>query len=298
MSLKLRVEQQYGLKIKDIQQVKDVYKLRTSDKVYCLKGYAFPEEEVRFITRMFTFMAEKGFTRGQKVYPTVEQSLYMTYEGNLYTLTNWVVGQRPIFTKRRDFRNGLRTLAKFHSMANGFPITEAPESRIRYWGLGSEISDYQQLLSQYKETRHLASRCEEVADFLQQPQSLEAIRAEQETSAFIHGDYNYPNLIKSPRGKLHLIDFDNTSLHTRMKDLSHLLHRNCGWNGVRMLRSIDYYQRHRQLSASDARLLYALLCAPYHVVRNIRIGGIRSAKPLIVTSAQFSKYQRELRSLL
>jgi len=298
MSIRSRVEQMYGIKIREILQIKDVYKVRTNNAIYCLKSYVFPEEEVRFITRILSYMNEHGFTRGQKVYPTVEQSAYMTHNGISYTLTNWVDGQRPDFTKGMDLKNGIRTLAKFHSIAEGFPSAEAPVARIRYSGLNHDVSEYNKLLSQYKNTGHLAALCEEVLNHLRQPKVLEAIDTEQKASAFVHGDYNYPNLIKDKRRKLHLIDFDNSSLHIRMEDLSHILHRNFVWNGTEMLRWIDYYQRYRQLSSSDMNLLHALLSAPYHVVRNIRIGGIRLAKRVIPTLAHMKKYQRELRALL
>ncbi|MFC5406533.1 phosphotransferase [Cohnella soli] len=298
VSIGSRVEQMYGIKIRDTFQIRDVYRIRTADASYCLKSYVFPEDEVRFITRILSYMDEHGFTRGQKVYPTLEQSSYMTHDGVSYTLTNWVDGQRPVFAMKIDLKNGVRTLAKFHSIAEGFPSAEAPVARIRYSGLNHEVSEYKQLLSQYKNSEHLAALCEEVLGYLHQPKVLEAVDAEQKASAFVHGDYNYPNLMKDKRGKLHLIDFDNSSLHARMKDLSHILHRNFVWNGAEMLRWIDYYQRYRQLSSSDLSLLHALLSAPYHVVRNIRIGGIRLAKRVIPTLAHMNKYQRELRALL
>lgn len=298
MSIRSRVEQMYGIKIRETRRVQDVYRIRTTDAVYCLKSYVFPEEEVRFIARIFSCMNEHGYTRGQKAYPTVEQSDYMTHDGISYTLTNWVDGHRPVFTREIDFKNGIRTLAKFHSIAEGFPTAEAPAARIRYSILNSEVLEYKNLLGQYKSTAHLTALCEEVLHHLHQPKVLEAIETEQEASAFVHGDYNYPNLIKDKRQKLHLIDFENSSLHARMKDLSHILHRNYIWNGSKMLRWIDYYQRYRQLSSSDLHLLHALLSAPYHVVRNFRIGGIRAAKQVIPTFVRLNKYQRELRALL
>lgn len=292
-----RVEQTYGIKIREMLKIQDVYKIRSKNRIYCLKRYDFPEDEVRFITRILSRMDEHGFTRGQKVYPTVEQSDYMSYRGVSYTLTNWVDGKRPNFSRMIDLKKGIRTLAKFHSIAEGFPRIEAPAARIRYLGLNHKVTEYKERLSLYKVTGHLTSLCEEVLDHLRQPKIVEAIESEQKASAFVHGDYNYPNLIKDKKQNIHLIDFDNCSLHIRMEDLSHILHRNFVWNGTGMLRWIDYYQRYRQLSPSDLNLLHALLTAPYHVVRNIKIGGIRFAKRVIPTSAQLAKYQRELRAL-
>ncbi|OBA07879.1 sporulation protein [Paenibacillus polymyxa] len=298
MSILSSVEQMYGIKIQRSRQIKDIHKIETANTTYCLKPYKFPEEEIRFITRVLSYLDERGFTRSQKVYPTVQQTAYMTHEGISYTLTNWVHGPRPEFTKRIDFKKGIATLAKFHTHAAGFPATETPPSRIRYEGLSDEVAGYKKRLSLYKGTAHLVALCEEVLDRLQQSKVREAIQQEQKATAFIHGDYNYPNLIKDRQFKIYLIDFENCSLHVRMKDLSHLLHRNCLWNATKMLRAIDFYQRYRPLSTQDLRLLHALLISPYHVVRNIRIGGFRSAKRVIPSFVHLNKYRRELRALL
>ncbi|MFK7693033.1 phosphotransferase [Paenibacillus sp. HJGM_3] len=288
------VEQSYGIKIRDSRPFHDVYKVRTENGVYCLKPYEFHAEDVQFIGRILGYLEERGFSRGPKVYPTVEQAAFMTHNGVFYMLTNWVKGDRPDFSKRMDYKKGIRTLAKFHAVAEGFPLEEVPAGRVRYSGLSSEVTEYKELLSSYTHTGHLVPLCEEALGRLQQAGSLEAIDTEAQLSAFTHGDYNYPNMIKDPHRKIHLIDFDNSSLHVRMKDLSHILHRNCLWDGTEMLRWIDYYHKHRSLSSGDRCLLHALLVAPYHVVRNIRIGGIRHAKRVIPSQARMQKYQREL----
>ncbi|MCC3381683.1 phosphotransferase [Paenibacillus farraposensis] len=298
MSILSNVEQMYGIKIRRARQTKDIYKIETASATYCLKPYDLPEDEIRFITRVLSFLNEQGFTRAQKVYPTVQQTDYMNYDGISYTLTNWVDGRRPKFTNSIDFKKGIFTLAKFHSSAAGFPVTETPAARIRYEGLGDEIAGYKKILRPCRGTTHLVALCEDVSNYLQQPKVREAIESEHKADAFIHGDYNHPNLIKDRRLKIHLIDFENCSLHVRMKDLSHLLHRNCLWNGTKMLRAVDFYQRYRPLSNRDLHLLHALLTAPYHVVRNLRIGGIRSAKRVIPSLAHLNKYRRELRALL
>jgi Ser/Thr protein kinase RdoA (MazF antagonist) len=298
MSIWPRVEQLYGIKIRQTHQIHDVYRIRTANETYCLKSYDFPAEEVRFITRILSYMDERGFTRGQKIYSTVEQSTYITLDGNLYTLTNWVQGDRPDFSRINDYKKGIRTLAKFHSIAEGFPIAEVPVARIRYSKLNPTISEYKELLSLNTTTRHLAALCEEALNHLQQPKVLEAIDKEQQSSAFVHGDFNYPNMIKDQNRRIHLIDFDNSSLNARMMDLSHILHRNCLWNGRVMLRWIEYYHKYRHLSSADMNLLYALLIAPYHVVRNIKIGGIRYAERVVPTKSRMNNYQRELSALL
>ncbi|WP_283657756.1 hypothetical protein [Paenibacillus sp. RC343] len=104
MSILSNVEQMYGIKIQRTRQKKDIHKIETASMTYCLKPYKFPEDEIRFITRVLSFLDERGFTRSQKVYPTVQQTAFMIHEGISYTLTNWVDGGRPKFTKKNRFQ--------------------------------------------------------------------------------------------------------------------------------------------------------------------------------------------------
>ncbi|MBW5446052.1 phosphotransferase [Cohnella sp. CFH 77786] len=298
MNLWTHVEETYGLKFQDIFKVHGVHRIETSQGRFCLKKYSFAEDSVRFIARLLYVLHERGFMRAQGVYPTLEQIGYMNHDGVFYTLTNWVDGDRPEFRKTGDFKKAIRTLARFHSAAQGFPVAEAPEGRVRYGEAAGDIEEYKRLLGHYAETAFLVPLCEEALWLLAQPDAQQAVVSEFQAAAFVHGDYNYPNLIKDGRGRLHLIDFENTSLNARMKDLAHILHRNFLWNGREMLRWIDYYERKRPLSPHDLHLLHALLTAPYHVVRNIRIGGYRYAKSVIPSSSRLRKYRRELRELL
>jgi CotS family spore coat protein len=293
-----RIETIYGIKIRKAVKVYDIYMIQTADGTFCLKGYTSAAEEVLFIANILFCLQEHGFTRGQKVSFTVEQAPYTEIDGVYYMLTNWVDGQRPDFRNIHEFKKAIRALAKFHSVSEKFPLAGAPAARIRYFRISEKISRYKEVLHKYKATQHLASLCDQVLDGLTQPKAMKAIEEEQKASAFVHGDYNYPNMLKDKHGKIHLIDFENSSLYVRMQDLSHILHRNFVWNASGMLRWVEYYDRNRPLSGDDMHLLHLLLTVPYHVVRNIKIGGIRHALSVIPGSRRLRKYQRELEALL
>jgi len=298
MSIKADMERAYGIAIRRIEPVRDVYRVRTAERAYCLKGYDVPEEEALFLTRVLSILDERGFAYAPKAVATAAQAPFAARGGRYYTLTRWVDGRHPNFADNRDLRGGVRTLAKFHLRAEGFPAAEAPPSRIRYDRLEGELRAYAAQLERHSATARMTSACEEALEALRDSAAQAAIRAERRASSFVHGDYNAPNLIKDRRGKLHLIDFENSSLHVRAKDLSHLLHRNCLWNGQKMLRSVERYDKVRPLSANERHLLYALLIAPYHVVRNLRIGGVASAKRIVPDAARWDAYRRSLRPLL
>ncbi|WP_146116464.1 hypothetical protein [Paenibacillus sp. AR247] len=144
------IEETYGMRIREIRRVKDVFRIRTPLGTYCLKGYDVQVEEVFYIARVFACLDERGFTRSPKVYPTTTLSPVMIHQGSVYMLTNWVHGRQPDFGSAADLRKGLRALARFHAAAEGFPAGEAPASRIRYFDLEKDVSDYKDLLGYYE----------------------------------------------------------------------------------------------------------------------------------------------------
>jgi thiamine kinase-like enzyme len=143
------------------------------------------------------------------------------------------------------------------------------------------------------------SLCDDAIRCLDQPQCIEAIRNETSLLAFVHGDYNYRNLIIDKQGAIHLIDFENTSLQVRMVDLAHVLHRNVAWKGEETLRWIDNYDRVRPLSSEDRHLLFALLLVPYPLVRAIRQNrNIQSIQNAMPRTKMIEPYIHHLRKLI
>jgi Ser/Thr protein kinase RdoA (MazF antagonist) len=294
------VEQEYGINITKQVMVRDVYQLFTENHgILCLKSYDISESEIRFIAQMFTHLAESGFMYGPKILLTTSQSPWITRNEVHYMLTNWVVGESPEFNERTLFKKTIRFLAKFHSIAQGLPALHVPEARIKYNRLGERITSYQNILGEYPKTERLISICNKAQEHLSSPTVMKAIEQEQATLAYVHGDFNYPNLVLDKSCSIHMIDFENMSLNVRMQDFSHILHRNFPWQGKETLQWIEYYDRKRPLSMEDLHLLYTLLLVPYPVIRAIRR---KKRDPYLTielpTTKQVRNYTNELKLLL
>ncbi|WP_079909923.1 aminoglycoside phosphotransferase family protein [Paenibacillus sp. 32352] len=300
MSLWPELEARHGIQITGIKKVRDVYRLKTLSHGYlCLKGYKVTEDEMRFITHVLQYLESAGFDKSPRVLPAEDQVCWHTWESGHYTLTNWVIGRHPDMTSRSDFKKTVRTLAKFHRHAAAFPEGIAPESRIRYGRQTEQLAEYIQLLQSYKGMEHYIALCNIVMSDLRQPGIVRAIEQEQAQRTFVHGDYNYPNLIINSTGRLQMIDFENTSLHLRMQDLSHVLHRNFPWQARSMLRWIEYYDSKRTISKEERLLLRLMLLTPYPVVRSLRLNQpLNRLDPPLPSGRHFERYIRDLDVLL
>lgn len=300
MGLRSELEKHYGIQILKMARIRDVYKIATrSHGLLCLKSYEIPEEEMQFITQIFTHLLQRDFNYGPKVLLTVDHSYCLVINGAYYMLTNWVKGEHPQFTKKEHFKKGIRRLATFHSIAQGFNAPHIPADRIRYTQLKKYIKSDCNYLVDYPKLNQMMSICEEALDHVEHPSVVQGIEREQEAMAFIHGDYNYPNLMLDTTKKMHMIDFDNTSLHVRMEDFAHILHRNVAWMGKDMLRWIQYYDKYRPLSKEDLHVLYTLLLVPYPIIRALKQSKRYNRQHVMLPSNQkIKEYKHELKQML
>ncbi|MFD0694207.1 phosphotransferase [Paenibacillus sp. GCM10027628] len=293
------VEQEYGIHILEQVKVRDVYRLITQDHgILCLKSYSISKREIRFITQIYNHLEKNGFIYGPKTLLTQNGRNWITRDGVHYMLTNWVEGGSPDFNHRDMFKKALRKLAQFHQAAQGMLAEGAPEARTRYNKLVERMTSYQSLLDENPDMDHFITMNHKAIEYLGHPKVIKAIEQEQAAGAFVHGDFNYPNLVLDGSDSLHLIDFENTSLHVRMLDFSHILHRNFPWQGKEILHWVEYYDRKRSLSAEDLHLLYALLLVPYPIIRELkRIKKGQHVKIMVPSDEQINHYKKELRAL-
>jgi len=299
MFVVLKLEEEYGIRIVKQVKVRDVYKIFTRNHgVLCLKSYHISESEMVFITEVFTHLAAHEFVHCPRILLTVAQLPWITRDGIHYMLTNWVIGEHPEFKRREHFKKGIHLLARFHTVAQGLSASHIPE-RIRYNSLRALITSYRGKLGEYQRMGRMIALCDEALDQLHHSAVIKAIAHEQAAVAFVHGDYNYPNLVLDTSKSMHMIDFDNTSLNARMQDFSHILHRNLPWRGRETLRYIEYYDHMRSLSKEDLHLLHTLLLVPYPIIRAVRRNkSMKHAQRRLPTTKQIKDYKKELKQLL
>jgi CotS family spore coat protein len=303
LSFEKQIEAAYDVNIKEMFSVRDVHQLITRERrAFCVKGHDIPESEIHFIARVFAHLSKSGYRYSPVITPTKSKALWVTRGHTHYMLTNWITGKSPDFKDRTAFKKAIETLAAFHHHAKGFAHKDVPARRNRYSLLPNTIRSYRTSLSRYGRIGSLSaftSLFDAALHYLNQPVSMTAIKQEKSAGAFVHGDYNYPNLVADADGFYHLIDFENTSLHVRMTDLAHILHRNMAWDGPEIVRWVEKYDRVRPLSREDRYLLYALLHVPYPLVRAIRRNkSSHKITELIPTAKAIDQYVRYLRELL
>lgn len=306
MQLWADIEQMYQVRILHRKKIrKGLYRIETNEYgAICVKQFKQSERRVEFIIRVMQQLCQQGFLTSPRIISTPRHQSSIRIGENHYVLSNWVQGRSPNFKNLSEWRSGIQTLAKFHLLAEGFLLTEVPKERKNYDAIFKSVKRAKRVINkvihaQLKYT-YLSHWVDVFAEHVQEKSVQKAILAEKRKGAFIHGDYNYPNLVRGQDGRIHIIDFDNASMQGRMVDFAHLLHRSATWNAPRMIQAIEEYQKIRPLSPEDMHFLFALLHMPYPVMREYRINGAHHLfnKLHIPTQQHLIEYSKQLTQAL
>jgi CotS family spore coat protein len=302
MSLLSDIEHAYGIQVRKCKKVKDVYRIETKQSgPLCLKQYHVSAEDIQFIAAIQSHLTQSGFLYSPRILLTREQKPSFQKDGAYYMLTNWVDGCAPLFKDENQLKRGVHTLAHFHRYAKRIACPIIPDTRIRVWNLENRFRYARQVVETGYNTdtaRQFAiiELCEQALEQLANAHVHSAIEHEARVRAFVHGDYNYPNLVVDEHGRNQLIDFDNTSCYVRMEDLAHIIHRNRPWNVDGAFRLIEEYDHVRPIRKGDFHLLITLLYEPYPLVRAIkqkrRHPGI--VNPTVPRAYILKRYSRQL----
>ncbi|RIV23129.1 hypothetical protein D2Q93_08310 [Alicyclobacillaceae bacterium I2511] len=301
-------ENVYSLRLSEVQPVRDVFRITTQNgSVLCLKPFDYNQQEMQFIAMAMEYLKKSGFPYIPKILRTKEGFLWARIKQRKYMLTDWIRGRSPNFSNLDEYGQAVQTLARFHKHSEGFVCSDGITCRRKVEKLENGIRQTRHVLQQTgsipSDTRALLlDFCDLAQSRLQEPTVQDGIRHETAHGALAHGDFNYPNLVRNTRGHLYVIDFDAVAYQVRMVDLAHLLQRNCGWSGEKVLRWLDVYNRVRPLSGEDCALLTMLLYTPHTVARQIRLHRHRHLSvvrqwPSVQTLRLYSRHLDQIMSI-
>jgi CotS family spore coat protein len=278
VSLITQIEQEYGIRVTELTPIRTAFRAFSNNgRVLCVKPMNVPRQEVKFVVIVLKHLRKKGYSYSPKVLYTKQGKPWMNRHGVRYLLTNWIDGHSPDFTHFSHLKKTVKTLAKFHIHAEGLEISNIPEERNLIVHLEENFQFYKSLIQKQvpsEQAKPFVEMCDTAIYYLQKSGTKKAIQQEVKKKSFVHGDYNYHNLIIDSTEHCQLIDFDNTALQVRMYDLVHLMYRVCPWNGDDALRLLEVYDQVRPISQDDLRLFVTLRYIPGSFIRSMGWGKL------------------------
>lgn len=232
-----------------VKVVRNVVCVSTDRGWKVLKRSGLTLEEVWFVHRAKEHLARNGFTATDRYNLSASGQPFVTYEGGVYVLTDWLGGREADFTTPGDLVLAGRTLAALHRSSAGFAPGRAPTGRSAYgtWpGLFSgRLSQLERFVSEVGEKpggrrdwfdahfRRHAPRF--IAAAHRAIEALAATSYGQESAEarwrgfLCHHDYSKRNLLVGGSGRDetygYVVDFDYCLLDTPLHDVAGLIIR-------------------------------------------------------------------------
>lgn len=238
--IKNLVEENYNIKVIQVEKVKNTYKVIGASGEYCLKIIKYQYSHFYFIISAMEHLQKTGFKYIPGIIKNKKGESYICFD-NLYAyLTPWIKCRESNYDNPIDLKNASIKLAELHNCSEGFLLTNDMKPRIGWFTWykvfetrGQEILDFKKRIYQksYKsefDKYYLSimeeelQRVERTLENLKLSNYFEVMDKEIFKRGFCHHDYAHHNVLVDDKGNLNIIDFDYCILDTHLHDLSSL----------------------------------------------------------------------------
>lgn len=274
------VLEQYEYKVYQISRGRGAFICETNKGVFLLREYNGKEEKLLSRARLLEYLAGKNLDVDYYVKNRSGEYISKTEESD-YTLSHWFTGRECDTKAFGDTSIGIRGLAEFHNVMDGYEIDDREEFQIAR-SLNKEYDKHNRelkMIRNYLSDKHrkndfellAASKCQEFLEegyeaenILKQSGYVEAYNQAVECKKLCHGDFNYHNIFIEG-GDCSLCGFEQVCVNIELFDLYNYMRKlmeKYDWDvklGYLMLREYDSV---RALSDKDIRILGAMFSYP------------------------------------
>lgn len=269
---------QYGINVIDIKQRRKLYKITAEEGVFSLKEYS-RVKQVAFQVAALEHLAKQRFEFVPKIVYSKTGNPLSTGDGKYFFLTEWIEGSIVSINNLQKLEIASSLLAHFHLFSSNIESDFIKQENYQFNEgvsfFGMSLSRMKDLLMRWSKEYKSEALLEAfqmlttISKDFPEDQFTHLVQLEKNENAFIHGDYNYPNIIDSPNKSLYLIDFDKSQLAIRITDLLNFCHLHMGEGGERCMPILKAYHKVRPLSQLEFDVLKFHLLFPSRIIWNV-----------------------------
>jgi CotS family spore coat protein len=282
MDIKL-IEESYGLKIKDIQNIKNVCRIETDCGVKCIKRAHMSPSFFLFIYTAVSHLKGKGYEGVIPYSTTTDGKICVEDDKHIYYMVNWVEGRECKFKREEELKKAIEAVAGLHKASAGYVPPEGAKPRIFYnkWvdkceKKSAELLEFSKTIEDKECTDnfdkifadHLPyywQQAKESTIMINECPYWEISEASKSLGEFCHHDLANHNFLMTGEGRVYLIDFDYCIMDTRLHDLCSLIIRNMRygvWDIGKAYFILNEYDRLYPISQKDLEVIKAFITFP------------------------------------
>lgn len=260
----MRILEHWGETPQVIIKIRDVYRIKTSNGVRCLKEGRKSIHRAQFMMDGIKYVGSRGFHHLAPYLPDLKGNMILPYEGSYFMLQEWLEGEELNYKNPEDIILASATLGQFHRASIGFKPKQEYEAKNKLGKWPKKLKEkkldlecYINLASDQDEPHTferklilfsdwLLGHAKESIEKLQSSHYQDLVEEARDWGALVHGDPAARNFIR--RGnKMCLIDFDAIALDVNITDLWRLLRRTLYRNGWELSLAEDIISAYDQL---------------------------------------------------
>lgn len=277
------ISENYNLRVKSIEKIKNVYKVEAEEGWYCTKVIKYPFPHFYFILSAILHLQRRGFSTIPDIIKTIKGEYYIKIKEKFAYITEWIPGRVSNFDNPIELSMAARKLKELHKCSENFTINENMKPRIGWFSWiqvfdtrKNEILDFQHRISQkayksefdklyLKVMPEEIDRAERSIKALASSNYRDLMYREILKRGFCHHDYANHNILIDRDNRINLIDFDYCILDTHLHDLSSLLIRamkNGKWNGNKAEKILLDYSMGEEIGRDERILMREFIRFP------------------------------------
>lgn len=273
----LNILEQYDVEIKNTRKTRGAFLCETEQGLFLLKEAMISDKRAEVLNSLSNILIKSGYEKIDRICPNKDGNLISVSEdGSRYILKHWYYGRECDVRRNRELFEGVANLARLHLVMK-MPVSEcemeAPLVKI-YESRNRELRKVRQFvrsrstrgefeLQFLKEFEGLFEWARAGISELRQSEYEELYRESQREQVWIHGEYNYHNILFTQDG-IATTSFEKCKCNVQVEDLYYFLrkamekHRwnvrlcDCMLNAYNAVRPMD----ERELEYLKIRFIY------------------------------------------
>lgn len=278
------IEKEYRLRLKEFSPLKKAWIIDTERGPYFFKNFVFQDgSRLRFIDGAMRHLLYRGYDHIIPFEKTRSGNPFILHQRDVYFMTPFLDLRQSDYDQPNELSRAAEILAGLHLSSHGYqpPETWNPQN---FWGCWPrrmkekiqhmytfradleakpEWDEFDLLYAEY--FPYYFQQAHQAFQLLNQSDYQRLMAREQRFHTICHHDYEYHNVLISPKNHYYVIDFDYLLCDTHLHDLASLLIRagkRSFWNEQQRERVLNAYHAVYPIRPEEIPVLKAMMLFP------------------------------------
>lgn len=273
----------YGFKIKNVDQMKNIYRAETDKGIKCIKRAHLSPSYFLFMYSVVNHVYKNGYEGVIPYDKCLDGRICIEDSEHVYYVADWVDSRECKFKYEDDLNDAIKAAADFHRASIGYELPEEARPRVFYnkwiekfcrkctelleFSKAIEEKDYMDEFDEIfaKHVGYYWHQGRKCIELLQESPYSRVSEQSRRLSEICHHDMANHNFLRTPEDKIYMIDFDYCIMDTRLHDVASLVIRNMRhgvWDIGKACSILEEYDKHYTLTKEDVEVIKAFMVYP------------------------------------